>query len=75
MLYRTPDLFGAGHDNDVLTPAIAYLGDAAQRQVLFWDVMRQRGNQYREALRRNRAACSELRGRACPRRPDASHAR
>src|SRR5690242_17490193 len=28
-------------------PAIEYLTDAAQRTVLFWDVMRQRGNQYR----------------------------
>ena len=31
-------------------PAIEYLTDAAQRSVLFWDVMRQRGNQYREHL-------------------------
>ena len=30
--------------------AIEYLTDAAQRTVLFWDVMRQRGNQYREHL-------------------------
>jgi Protein of unknown function (DUF3141) len=30
--------------------AIEYLIDAAQRTVLFWDVMRQRGNQYREHL-------------------------
>ena len=29
---------------------IEYLTDAAQRTVLFWDVMRQRGNQYREHL-------------------------
>ena len=27
-----------------------YMIDAAQRNVLFWDVMRQRGNQYREHL-------------------------
>ena len=27
-----------------------YMTDAAQRTVLFWDVMRQRGNQYREHL-------------------------
>ena len=27
-----------------------YMIDAAQRSVLFWDVMRQRGNQYREHL-------------------------
>jgi pimeloyl-ACP methyl ester carboxylesterase len=31
-------------------PAIEYMVDAAQRSVLFWDVMRQRGNQYREHL-------------------------
>jgi pimeloyl-ACP methyl ester carboxylesterase len=29
-------------------PFLDYLTDAAQRTVLFWDVMRQRGNQYRE---------------------------
>jgi pimeloyl-ACP methyl ester carboxylesterase len=31
-------------------PAVEYFVDAAQRSVLFWDVMRQRGNQYREHL-------------------------
>jgi Protein of unknown function (DUF3141) len=31
-------------------PAAEYMVDAAQRGVLFWDVMRQRGNQYREHL-------------------------
>jgi pimeloyl-ACP methyl ester carboxylesterase len=31
-------------------PAVEYMVDAAQRSVLFWDVMRQRGNQYREHL-------------------------
>src|SRR6516165_10073429 len=31
-------------------PAIEYMVDAAQRSVLFLDVMRQRGNQYREHL-------------------------
>src|SRR5262245_11474828 len=31
-------------------PAVAYLTDAAQRTVLYWDVMRQRGNSYREHL-------------------------
>jgi pimeloyl-ACP methyl ester carboxylesterase len=31
-------------------PAVDYVIDAAQRTVLFWDVMRQRGNQYREHL-------------------------
>jgi Protein of unknown function (DUF3141) len=31
-------------------PAVEYMVDAAQRSVLFWDVMRQRGNQYEEHL-------------------------
>ena len=31
-----------------LTAGAEYAVDAAQRSVLFWDVMRQRGNQYRE---------------------------
>jgi pimeloyl-ACP methyl ester carboxylesterase len=30
--------------------ALEYLVDAGQRSILFWDVMRQRGNQYREHL-------------------------
>ena len=34
----------------MVLPAIEYVTDAAQRWVLFWDVMRQRGNQYREHL-------------------------
>jgi hypothetical protein len=34
----------------IFAPAMDYLTDAAQRGVLFWDVMRQRGNQYREHL-------------------------
>jgi len=34
----------------IFAPAMNYLIDAAQRSVLFWDVMRQRGNQYREHL-------------------------
>jgi hypothetical protein len=33
-----------------LVPAMEYLVDAAQRSVLFWDVMRQRGKQYREHM-------------------------
>ena len=33
-----------------MLPAIECMTDAAQRWVLFWDVMRQRGNQYREHL-------------------------
>ena len=31
-------------------PALEYMTDAAQRSLLFWDVLRQRGNQYREHL-------------------------
>jgi hypothetical protein len=31
-------------------PAIEYMTDAAQRCILFWDVMRERGNQYHEHL-------------------------
>jgi pimeloyl-ACP methyl ester carboxylesterase len=34
----------------VFGPMLEYMTDAAQRSVLFWDVMRQRGNQYREHL-------------------------
>ena len=33
-----------------LDPLSAYLVDAAQRTVLFWDVLRQRGNQYLEHI-------------------------
>jgi pimeloyl-ACP methyl ester carboxylesterase len=34
----------------MFAPAMEYAIDAAQRSVLFWDVMRQRGNQYREHM-------------------------
>ena len=34
----------------LFAPAMEYMVDAAQRSVLFWDVMRQRGNQYRDHL-------------------------
>ena len=34
----------------IFAPAMNYLIDAAQRSVLFWDVMRQRGKQYREHM-------------------------
>lgn len=33
-----------------MDPVSEYLVDAAQRTVLYWDVMRQRGNQYREHM-------------------------
>src|SRR4051794_20105810 len=32
--------------------ALEYLVDAGQRTILFWDVLRQRGNQYQEHLAR-----------------------
>jgi hypothetical protein len=32
----------------MFAPAMDYMVDAAQRTVLFWDTLRQRGNQYRE---------------------------
>ena len=31
-------------------PVFNYMVDAAQRTILFWDVMRERGNAYREHL-------------------------
>src|SRR5215469_9843425 len=40
--YETATTFGA------FAPAAEYLIDAVQRNILFWDVMRQRGNKYRE---------------------------
>ena len=40
-LSQAPEQFAEG---------MAYLVDAAQRSILFWDVMRRRGNQYREHM-------------------------
>jgi hypothetical protein len=57
----------------IFAPAMDYLIDAAQRSVLFWDVMRQRGNQYRQHLvvRRTssttRWSCSSTAGRSSDR--------
>jgi hypothetical protein len=34
----------------MFAPAMEFMVDTAQRSVLFWDVMRQRGNQYREHM-------------------------
>jgi hypothetical protein len=34
----------------MFAPAMEFMADTAQRSVLFWDVMRQRGNQYREHM-------------------------
>lgn len=42
----------AARPYDLFAPAIGYAVDVAQRNILFWDVMRQRGNQYREHLAR-----------------------
>jgi Protein of unknown function (DUF3141) len=45
-----PSTAGVTPPLGIFAPAMDYLIDAAQRSVLFWDVMRQRGNQYREHL-------------------------
>ena len=52
------DMFG------MFGPAMDYMIDAAQRTVLFWDVMRQRGNQYREHMAETVPNVLELRGGA-----------
>jgi pimeloyl-ACP methyl ester carboxylesterase len=36
----------------LFAPAVEYLVDAAQRNVLYWDVLRQRGNQYQDQISR-----------------------
>jgi hypothetical protein len=43
----TFDLQKFGQNLGPFAPAMEYLRDAAERSILFWDVMRQRGNQYR----------------------------
>ncbi|HEY7244937.1 MAG TPA: DUF3141 domain-containing protein [Xanthobacteraceae bacterium] len=45
-----PHLSAVASPFGLFAPAMEYMADAAQRTVLFWDVMRQRGNQYREHL-------------------------
>ncbi len=42
----------APHAASLWSDAAEYLTDAAQRTILFWDVMRQRGNQYHEEQKR-----------------------
>jgi pimeloyl-ACP methyl ester carboxylesterase len=42
--------YGSTSPFGLFAPAVEYAVDAAQRCILFWDVMRQRGNQYREHL-------------------------
>jgi hypothetical protein len=48
-MMRKPEKRVAATPNPV-APALEYLLDVWQRSVLFWDVMRQRGNGYREHL-------------------------
>src|SRR4051794_11374699 len=45
---RKADLAGLMGAGNPFAPALEYLVDSAQRSMLFWDVMRQRGNQYKE---------------------------
>jgi hypothetical protein len=47
---KQPSSIGALTPFGMFAPAMEYMVDAAQRSVLFWDVMRQRGNQYREHM-------------------------
>jgi pimeloyl-ACP methyl ester carboxylesterase len=47
---KQPPSTGAVTPLGMFGPTIEYMVDAAQRSVLFWDVMRQRGNQYRDHL-------------------------
>jgi len=42
-----PQFNGVSHLLGPFAPAVEFMVDAAQRNILFWDVMRQRGNQYR----------------------------
>jgi pimeloyl-ACP methyl ester carboxylesterase len=44
---KAPDTLNPG---GLFASALEYLVDAGQRSILFWDVMRQRGNQYREHM-------------------------
>jgi hypothetical protein len=46
----TPSVGAFSFPPDGFAPAIEFTIDVAQRSVLFWDVMRERGNQYREHL-------------------------
>ena len=62
------------HRSTFSVACLEYMIDAAQRSVLFWDVMRQRGNQYREHLAETVSACAGLQGRTCDGRPDAGAA-
>ena len=56
---------------DPVASARDYLIDLSQRSVLFWDVMRQRGNGYLEHEAKTVPACAALPIRTCDRRPHA----
>jgi pimeloyl-ACP methyl ester carboxylesterase len=45
---QAPAAAASTQNSGPAAPAIEYTADAAQRTILFWDVMRQRGNQYHE---------------------------
>ncbi len=51
-------------------PLGEYLVDAAQRTILFWDLLRRRSDQYQEQKAKDRAPCAQLRRRIGTRRPD-----
>jgi hypothetical protein len=44
---KSPEIPALGN---LFASALEYLVDAGQRSMLFWDVMRRRGNQYREHM-------------------------
>ena len=48
-----------------LQSAAEYMADATQRSILFWDVLRQRGNQYREHLADPVPHVLDYKSRAC----------
>jgi hypothetical protein len=50
MLAQRADPHPCASPFGVFSPALDYMVDTAQRTILFWDVMRQRGNQFREHL-------------------------
>jgi Protein of unknown function (DUF3141) len=48
--HNEPSGLGSTQALGPLAPAAEYTVDAAQRTILFWDVMRQRGNQYHQHM-------------------------
>ena len=57
-----------------LDPLSAYLLDAVQRTVLFWDVLRQRGNQYLEHMAQQAPHVLQFEAELVRRRPQAAAA-